>query len=177
MTHYEQMREESRMINQESNTRTVRLLATIGVITGSVFVSEEAVVLISLIPVIIFLFYTREIIADIWLFRIQAHITDIQKRLDVDEFNWESKYGSQSSNNRIESIPEYTFSLLWIGSYVLSCWIGINSIRSVNTQSAVGIEISPKTVLLFYIGLAVLGGLSLLSHYKVYSAEKRDFNG
>jgi len=168
ISHYEQMRIESRQFGNESHQRNMRVITAIALIIGSIFVSRSAVALLALIPVLITYIYIRHAQAARWLILINSHITRIQDRLSVDAFDWEQTagYGSGDGISSIVSIQGLAFVVI---VYLSSCVIGVEAVAYAEPGSILGFSIGRGTASVFYLLLSllwVLTGGSVLQTWK-----------
>ncbi|MFQ3476791.1 hypothetical protein HKK80_11115 [Halonotius sp. F2-221B] len=154
ISHYEQMRTENRQFANESHRRNMRVIIAIGVILGSIFVSQSAVALLAVIPVLITYIYIRHAQAARWLININSHITRIQNQLSIETFDWEQTegYGSGDSIHSIISIYDVAFVIL---IYLISCLIGVAAIEQAELNPILGFGIGQNIILIFYFLLSL----------------------
>jgi hypothetical protein len=174
LTHYEQIREEIRMINNETNSRTTQGLAAIAIIVGSIFVQERAILLLTLIPMIIWFLYVRSVAASVWIVQMQTHIIHIQKQVNISTFDWEQEYSTIASDDTsFSSIPKLVSDVSFIFIYIISSVIGTEAVGEIDITTIYNIKISPSTVAVFYIFLGIIAGISEFSYQKVLKAERQ----
>ncbi|WP_459191570.1 hypothetical protein [Halosimplex sp. J119] len=175
ISHYEQMRQETRLLNQFQSRRFTRGMAAIAVVIGSIFVSKQALVLVAIIPFIIWVLFVRQIQSMNWIVRIEGHIIDIQRELNVDGFNYEQKYGFHADDHPFGlTMPNIALGLFFLAAYIISSFAGFAVVDTVDVPNSIEMISSPLFVggSYFIAGLLALGVLG--SHYRLQFAEDRD---
>jgi len=173
LTHYEQLREETRILSQASYQRILRGTAAIAVIFASVFIREEAIVLFVFLPFVLFYLFVQDMIGVIKRVQLEFQIARIQQAVDVNKFDWEKRRKHQIEEYDILiAVPNIAAGTSLFLAYMFFVWVGIHSLQVTNISRYTGFTLRPSLLWPIYIILAAAGIASLIAYSRVVSIEK-----
>ena len=108
ITQYEQLRSEIRDKLETMESRMSRGIASGVLITAYSFYTGDHI-LFSTVPILVGFLIILHMESFTWMIRLSRQICIIQEIVDVQEFNWESKYGMFGTNHLVHGLYS-TFS-------------------------------------------------------------------
>lgn len=156
---YEKHREEVQLIMKLQDKLFMRSITAIGAIIGYSFYRSNNIILISVIPFAIGLFFIRHLSLSRGIVRVAGHLRQIEEQFDIDGFDWETNHGATSESASVYSIGPAV--ALYLVVTVLYFGAILSSILVIRTSSLtlLGYEIG---VLIASIGYTILTTVLLL---------------
>ncbi|MFB6219969.1 MAG: hypothetical protein ABEH90_00900 [Halolamina sp.] len=126
LVEYENHREEIRLIEELQDRLFVRGIAVLGALVGYAFYRPENKPLLAFLPFVFGLFFVRYISLARGMSLLASHIHEIERRIDVERFDWESRFGMTSESAAVyERVPLVAVYTLVALLYVFSIGVGI----------------------------------------------------
>lgn len=173
LTHYEQLREESRILNQASFQRILQGAAAIAVGFSSLLLGKESTILFIFLPFIFFYLFMQDMIGVIKRVQLEFQIARIQRAINIDEFDWEQRRKHQITDyDMLVAVPNIAAGVSLFLAYTFFAWMGIYSIRKNNISDYIGIGLDPLPFTAVYMVLGLVSIAALLAHSRMVTIEK-----
>lgn len=173
LTEYEELRAEMRVHLREHGRIWVRGIAAVGLISGYAFYAPNGLILLTIIPFVLGIFFIVYTSVSNWMTRIAMQIAAIEDEIDVEKFDFETNTGAVESFDLKSKVHIGVLYVLSLCIYLATLIIGLYVVKNQPTTPGIyGLYLTHDILFIIYLLLTISLFAVGVSHIMITREEK-----